>query len=75
MHSFGIILFCFRQHRITVFILTFSSSGILKTAELHVWKLDMFPSSGEEGDSTLLGPLERANLSHWTTHVNITTAI
>jgi hypothetical protein len=29
-------------------------------------KLDLFPSSGEGGEpSTLLGVLERANLSHW----------
>jgi hypothetical protein len=31
--------------------------------------LDLFPSSGEgKGTPTLLGPLERANLNHWTTH-------
>jgi hypothetical protein len=31
-------------------------------------KLDLFPSSGErEGKTpTLLGPLERVNLNHWT---------
>jgi hypothetical protein len=28
-------------------------------------KLDLFPSSGEEKTSTLLGPLERANLNYW----------
>jgi hypothetical protein len=28
------------------------------------WKLDLFPSSGEGETSTLLGPLERANLNH-----------
>jgi hypothetical protein len=38
------------------------------------WKLDLFPSS--EGETpTLLGPLERANLNHWQTHVRFTTAI
>jgi hypothetical protein len=32
-------------------------------------KLDMFPSLGEGGKKTptQLGPLERANLNHWTT--------
>jgi hypothetical protein len=30
-------------------------------------KLDLFPSSGEGGgEDTQLGPLERANLNHWT---------
>jgi hypothetical protein len=30
-------------------------------------KLDLFPSPGEERESpTLLGPLERADLNHWT---------
>jgi hypothetical protein len=29
-------------------------------------KLDMFPSSGEGETPTLLGPLEGANLNHWT---------
>jgi hypothetical protein len=38
-------------------------------------KLDLFFSPGEGEDTYLLGPLERANLNHWTTHVNITTAI
>jgi hypothetical protein len=30
--------------------------------------LDLFPSSGEGGEKipTQLGPLERANLNHWT---------
>jgi hypothetical protein len=32
------------------------------------WKLDLFPSSGEEGEKTptQLGPSEGANLNHWT---------
>jgi hypothetical protein len=39
-------------------------------------KLDVFPSSGEMREaSTLLGPLGRANLNHWTTHVILDTAI
>jgi hypothetical protein len=38
-------------------------------------KLDLFPSSGKGETPTLLGPLERANLNHWTTHISITTAI
>jgi hypothetical protein len=29
-------------------------------------KLDLFPSSGEEKNQILLGPLERASLNHWT---------
>jgi hypothetical protein len=30
--------------------------------------MDLFPSSGEDGEKTptQLGPLERANLNHWT---------
>jgi hypothetical protein len=33
-------------------------------------KLDLFPfSSKMEGTPTLLGPLERANLSHWTSDI------
>jgi hypothetical protein len=32
-------------------------------------KPDLFPSSGEGGETpTLSGPLERAHLGHWTTH-------
>jgi hypothetical protein len=39
-------------------------------------KLDLFPSSGEGGETpTLLDPLERANLNHWRTYASITTAI
>jgi hypothetical protein len=38
-------------------------------------KLDVFLSSGEGQTRTLLGPLEGANLNHWTTYVGITTAI
>jgi hypothetical protein len=30
-------------------------------------KLDLFPSSGRGGTPNQLGPLERANLNHWTT--------
>jgi hypothetical protein len=33
-------------------------------------KLDLFLPSGEGRETpTLLGPLERANLNHWTTHI------
>jgi hypothetical protein len=33
------------------------------------WKLDLFPFSGEGWETpTLLGPLEGANLNHWTTY-------
>jgi hypothetical protein len=32
----------------------------------------LFPFSGEVGKTpTLLGPLERANLNHWTTHIRV----
>jgi hypothetical protein len=30
-------------------------------------KLDLLPSSGEGEGEHLLGPLDRANLNHWTT--------
>jgi hypothetical protein len=34
-------------------------------------KLDVFPSSGERKETrTLLGPLERLNLSHWSNEVS-----
>jgi hypothetical protein len=47
----------------------FSSSGILESTTCR--KLDLFPSSGEDGGEDTyphcqLGPLERANLNHWT---------
>jgi hypothetical protein len=37
-------------------------------------KLDLCPSSGERGEKTptQLGPLERANLNHWTTFARFT---
>jgi hypothetical protein len=39
-------------------------------------KLDLFPSSGQGGKTpSQLGPLERANLNHWTTQVKNTKAI
>jgi hypothetical protein len=40
------------------------SSGILKNTTFR--KQDLFPCSGEVGRRHLLGPLGRANLSHWT---------
>jgi hypothetical protein len=53
----------------------YQSSGFLKKLEKTTFrKLDLFLSSDEGGD-TLLGPLERVNLNHWTTYVSITTAI
>jgi hypothetical protein len=34
--------------------------------------MDLFPSLGERRETpTLLGPLERANFNHWTTHVEL----
>jgi hypothetical protein len=50
------------------------TSGIMKNTMF--WKLGVFPSSGEIWKTpTLLDPLERANITHWTTYVTITTAI
>jgi hypothetical protein len=38
-------------------------------------ELDLFLSSGEEGETLMLvGPLERAKLNSWTTHASITIA-
>jgi hypothetical protein len=51
------------------------SSGILVTRKHNVSETGFFPSSGEGETPTLLGPLERANQSHWTTHVRFITAI
>jgi hypothetical protein len=50
-----------------------SSSGNLETKKNTTFrKLYLFPSSVEDWETpTLLGPLERANLSHWITYVNI----
>jgi hypothetical protein len=46
------------------------NSKYKKTQRFGNW---LFPSSGEVGKTpTLLGPLERANLNHWTTHVQVT---
>jgi hypothetical protein len=52
------------------------SSGILKTREHNI--SENGPVSvlrRGRRHRTLLGPLERATLNHWTTHVSITTAI
>jgi hypothetical protein len=50
--------------------MTLRITGFLDFGDCPVFKkLDLFPSSGEEETPTLLGPLEKANLSHWTTHV------
>jgi hypothetical protein len=39
-------------------------------------EMDQFPFSGEGWETlTVLDPLERAYLNHWTTNVSITTAI
>jgi hypothetical protein len=37
--------------------------------------MDLFPSSGEGETSTLLGPVERANLNHQTTPVRFTLSV
>jgi hypothetical protein len=54
-----------------------TSSGILKNTKNTTFpKLDLFPSLGEgEKTPTLLDPLERANLNHWTTYISITIAV
>jgi hypothetical protein len=45
-----------------------------KLENTKFWKLDLSQSSGEERDtSTTLGPLERANLSHWNPHMKTET--
>jgi hypothetical protein len=48
----------------------FPSSGIPKK-NTTFRKLDLFPSSGEGGEKTptQLGPLERANLNHWSVNI------
>jgi hypothetical protein len=48
------------------------SSGVWRNTTF--WELDLFPSSGKKGeeDTYSLGPLERANLNHWTTAVKFT---
>jgi hypothetical protein len=44
------------------------SSGILKNTTFR--KLDLFPSAGKGWETpALLGPLERANLNHWSSIV------
>jgi hypothetical protein len=52
----------------------FRSSGILENRNRTFRKLDLFRSLGEgEGKTpTQLGPLERANLNHWTTPLRFT---
>jgi hypothetical protein len=38
--------------------------------------MDLIPSSDWWGETpTLFGPLERANLNHWTTYVSVTAAV
>jgi hypothetical protein len=45
---------------------TSSIFGILNSTKRSVLKVDLFPSSGDANKApTLLGPLERANLIHW----------
>jgi hypothetical protein len=50
------------------------SSGILKTRRQPFRNWISFRPQVMGETPTLLGPLERANLNHWTTHVSITTA-
>jgi hypothetical protein len=52
------------------------SSGILETTEHNISETRSASVLRLEGEtSTLLGPLEEANLNHWTTHLGITTGI
>jgi hypothetical protein len=51
------------------------SSGILKSKERNVSETGCFSPLVRGETPTVLGPLERSNLSHWTTHVSITIAI
>jgi hypothetical protein len=52
------------------------STGIVTTMKYNFRKLDLFPSSGEGRETpTLLGPLERDNLNHWTSDTNRNAAI
>jgi hypothetical protein len=49
-------------------------SGVLGSRNMTFQKLDLFPSSGEDGQKipAQLGPSERVNLNHWTTPVRVT---
>jgi hypothetical protein len=50
------------------------SSGILTHKNTTFRKLDLFPSSGDEGTtSALLGPSEKTNVNHWTPPPNLRT--
>jgi hypothetical protein len=47
-------------------------SGILNTRKNNILETGYFSSSGEGREpSALLGPLQRANLNHWTIHVEV----
>jgi hypothetical protein len=49
-------------------LLSFWTSSIVQYSKNATFrKLDLFPSTGQEGKTpSQLGPLERANLNHWT---------
>jgi hypothetical protein len=53
------------------------SSGILEIRKHNVSDTESVSVLRGEGAETptLLGPFERANLNHWTTHVSINTAL
>jgi hypothetical protein len=57
--------------RITGFLDFVHRTVFWKLENITFRKLDFFPSSGEEADTHSVGPLERANLNHGTTHVSI----
>jgi hypothetical protein len=51
------------------------SSGILKTRNKHFRNWICFHLQVRGTDTYPVGPLERANLDHWTTHVKFTIVI
>jgi hypothetical protein len=52
--------------------LGFCTSSVVQYSRNTFQKLNLFSSSVGGKTSTLLGLLEVANLSHWTTHVTLT---
>jgi hypothetical protein len=61
------------EYRITGFFGLFPSSDVLGSINTTFRKLCLFPSSGEgvKNTPTQLGPLEKANLNHWTIEIEV----
>jgi hypothetical protein len=64
----------YKNYTLECIITHLTISGFLNFVNHPVFqiarKLDLFPSLCEGMETpTLLGPIERANLNHWTTHV------